>query len=135
VTAVLNAIQAQAAGLKRILVASGYQTDLGRHVLYPHMPTAESAPPCIYRAGPISYEATGRPDMLRLSITWAALVSGDPQDLDEIALEAQEDLVRALVNLCPAATVTRLAIPERDSGSNTTIAAVTAVQPIAEVAL
>jgi hypothetical protein len=60
------------------------------------------------------------------------LVTGAPDQLDSLALDAQSDLVRALRGLCDARQIRRLDIPAREPGSNTLTAAVAITTMIQE---
>ena len=121
--AVFAAIEVQADALRGIRRASGYQTDLGLAVIYPHQPSGEAPAQCVFRAGPIGF-ANARPEIVRATATWAAIVIAEPGDIDERGLEAQSDLVRALRGGCPAATVERVDLPARDLGANSIVVAV-----------
>ena len=124
-TAAYTAIQAQTSALRTIAIAAGYQTDLGARVISsPYQPEGENPTPAIYRAGPIAMEAGRDEELYRMTVTWAALVTGAPDQLDSLALDAQSDLVRALRTVCDARQIRRLDIPAREPGSNTLVAAV-----------
>ena len=129
--AVFTAIEVQAAALRGIRRASSYQTDLGLAVIYPHQPSGEAPTQCVFRAGPIGF-ANARPEIVRATVTWAAIVIAEPEDIEERGLEAQSDLVRALRGGCPAATVERIELPARVLCSNNIIVAVSCTVGVPE---
>ena len=118
-----DVILSQAAALRKIAVADGYATDIGMAVIYPAQPADELLSASIYRAGEIGLSDAGM-GAVRVTLTWAVIVVGEPADLDRLAIEAQGDIVRALNRCCEAATVARQSIPERALQSNAAIAPV-----------
>ena len=131
-TQILSAIATQVAALRRISRAAGYDTDLGLAVIYPGQPAEQNSAPQIYR-GTIGFDSAQRADLLRLTLTWEALVVGDPATIDEAAITAQSDMMRALLGACPTPTLVRRDIPTRDPRSYSLIVAVTATLPLQEV--
>jgi hypothetical protein len=129
--AVHTAIAAQAAILATARRSADYQTDIGARLIWPHMPTEDKPPECLYRAGPIGFTQV-RPDLARVETTWAAIVVASPESIDERALMVQSDLMRALRGLCVQPSVARLPIPARDPGSNSIVVAVSCTVGVPE---
>ena len=129
--AVQAAINVQAAALRGIRRSTGYQTDLGLAVIYPHQPSGEAPAQCVFRAGPIGF-ANARPEIVRATVTWAAIVIAEPESINERSYEAHSDLVRALRGGCPSATVERINPQARELGSNSIMVAVSCTVGVPE---
>lgn len=130
------AIETQQAALRTIAIAAGYQTDLGSRVLSaPYQPDGGDPSACIYRSGPLGMDQVRDLETYRMTVTWSALVTGAPDELDGIALSAQSDMIRALRGVCANTQLRRLDIPARDPGSNTLVASVAISTAMQEVAL
>lgn len=132
-TSAHTAILAQETALSGIAQSEGYQTDLGAALIpSPEQPDTENPEDAIYRAGPIGMDQGANAEMFRMEVTWSALVVGTPAQLDELVLDAQSDLVRALSTICGCVQVRRLDIPARDPGSSSMIASVAISSTIQE---
>jgi hypothetical protein len=129
------AISAQQAALRTIAIAAGFQTDLGTRVLSaPYQPDGEDPSACIYRSGPLGMDQVRDLETYRMTVTWSALVTGAPDELDGMALAAQSDMIRALRKVCANTQLRRVDIPVRDQGSNTLVASVSISTALQEVA-
>lgn len=132
-TSAHTAILAQAAALGGIAISAGYYTNLGAAIMpSPQQPDGDDLTPAIFRSGDIAMEAARDEGLYRMTITWAALVIGNPDQIDGLALEAQSDLVKALRTVCGSRQIARLSIPAREPGSNAAVAAVSITTTIQE---
>jgi hypothetical protein len=130
------AIATQQSALRTIAIAAGFQTDLGARVLSaPYQPDGEDPAACIYRSGPLGMDQVRDLETYRMTVTWSALVTGAPDELDGMALAAQSDMIRALRHVCANTQLRRVDIPARDPGSNTLVASVSISTALQEVAL